>query len=288
MMPNIGHIQYLVLWVGLSASLQYCDCFLSPSGQERYAVASRPRMQLAAEKITLIFSADFDLKTEMFPSNDEDELIEFFRSTDLRNHFLSGGGRAEIEVIDWTTQLVNMWEEASERLYGIESLPIKENGDTIISSISTTNFPGVQLTTTVFMGTKLLQDSDGFPYYRCILIADKRQLSGLPPAVWLFNKLTGSTPDIEYNPVSGGVDSEISLIREMNGEYVLSYVGSVKVTTEFPKGLIKILPTSKESMEQQGSMSIRKAVEKDIINCMDTVIQKFQSWRAKTAIDSVS
>jgi hypothetical protein len=278
-MQTILSFRSLLVFLGVLVTPNYCNCF-SYRNTGNGAIASRQTTHFAAvERETLLFSAEFDLKSDSLPSNDSIVVSDFLRSPTLRDHFLSGGGRLKTEPIDWTPELENLWVDASERVYGINSLPRNKNDDKIISSVAIIKFPGLKLTNTVFTGSMLLEDIDGFPYYRNVMIADRRKVSGLPPAVWLFNKVTGANPEIEFNPVSGGVESTLSVCKDTNGDFAIRYVASVKIATHFPKKLMQILPASKEKMEEQGSFSIRKAIEKDILHCRDTVIEHFESWQ---------
>ena len=156
--------------------------------------------------------------------------------------------------------------------------------------------------------------------YHTLLIAEQRQAMGPAPLVWLYNQLTGgeskrikqqqqsitegipSDGELETSSskssnsrtgeASGYAISRIYIMEERPdsdgtaaaGEYYykIGFECTVEVMVQFPRLLLKLLPVSKEKMEQQGSLSVKKAVEKDILKAIESTTQAFDEWKATT------
>jgi hypothetical protein len=244
---------------------------------------SRTATRLFVEKETLIFSVHLDKLSDKIPSNDANEVNSFCRSKECRNHFLSAGGKSAICEEERNEALEELWKQSSEKWYGDTSMPDFENGDCVISTVTTVQFPGMKLLNTVYNGVKLLEDSNGNPYYKCLMVADKKKPVGAPPVVWIYNKLVGTDSKAEYSPASGKAQSSVSIV-EIDGGHAIRFVCDVEIIVSFPKILMKILPSSKESIEEQGSASVRKAVEKDVINCLELTVEAFEKWNSSKII----
>ena len=154
--------------------------------------------------------------------------------------------------------------------------------------------------------------------YHSVLIAEQRHVTGPAPLVWLYNQLTGGErqrikqqqppatnassqngeSDRRRNGSSTGEASGYAVSRiyltkdqppqqqESPGEYSYYKIGfdcTVEVLVQFPRFLLKIMPVSREKMEQQGSLSVKKAVEKDILHAIESTTMAFEEWKATTA-----
>jgi hypothetical protein len=164
------------------------------------------------------------------------------------------------------------------------------------------NFPGLALTSNAYIGSRLLQSLDddhgsgesavttltGYPVYEFVLIRDEQTAKGFPPAVWLFNKLTGSASSSKKKAKkdvlneSGGKRrktsprtlSHVSVVSSNNGgtddddELRFQFKVNFEINLSFPKVLLKILPMSKTKAEQEGSLAIQKTLNKDLTKVM--------------------
>ena len=108
--------------------------------------------------------------------------------------------------------------------------------------------------------------------------AEKLEPKGVAPVVWIFNELTGNNErktGAFYPPRQTKARSLVRVEDTIDGSLVLRFDLILRVTIEFPAVLVKILPSSKEKMEEQGSTSILKTVSKDIEMAMQVAYDAF-------------
>lgn len=239
----------------------------------------RSRIAAALNKETLTFSADFAFVSEPFFVADRSDVISFFKKDETRDLLLSAGGKRSAEAVTLTPELIEMWKICCNTFYGPESLP-GEN-DIAIAAVSDIQFPGLKMITTVCSGSKALstRSNEDLPMYEFVLIADKFEVQGAAPVVWIFNKLTGSKAEDsqEFGLTKTRARSRVSLIETENSNYAFQFALEMQVKVEFPKVLVKIMPTTKEKMEEQGSNAILKAVKQDIIDAITETRNSFVS-----------
>lgn len=232
-------------------------------------------LRLSAEKETLNFSASIETSSTPLDTVSLDVLAEFLKTTLCRDHFLSAGGTSKCIEVDLTPELVELWRECSLR-YGLDLLP--GEGDAIVLGESCLQLPGLRMVNNVFTGVKLVVGNN-MPFYEFLLIGERRQVYGPPPLVWLFNQMTGNSAESEdvVKPTTTKVLSILS-ITDASDNPCFTFECNAEVIVEFPKFLLKILPASKEKMEEQGAASIKKAIERDINKAVSTVNDAFLKW----------
>lgn len=244
--------------------------------------SSLKRTALNAEKETITFSAVFDLMSDTLPTTDENEAYTFCRSKHCRDHFLSAGGKSNVIEVEWSDALASKWRAAADKSYGIESLPNLTEGDCLVACTTSSSFPPLKLMNTAYCGVKILEDSNRVPIYKVYLVADKRTPVGPAPAVWIYNKLNGADSDDEFSPTNGNAITSVSVKKGNDGGYAIHFTCKIEIVLEFPKLLLKILPASKEKIEEQGSASIKKSIEKDINFALMTTKEAFHSWKSQS------
>lgn len=182
-----------------------------------------------------------------------------------------------------TEQFKGYWEDICKHFHS-DSLP--SDNDKLIAVATEVKFPGLKLVTTSVSGVKeLYSDDDDGRYLKgleILLVAEKSEPKGAAPIVWLFNKLTANNDrekGVFYPPKQSKARSLICAEPLEDGSLTLSFTLDMQVTIEFPSVLMKILPSSKEKMEQQGSASILKTVSKDIDMAMLVAYEKFVEER---------
>ena len=232
-------------------------------------------LRLSAEKETLKFVANIKTTSEPLESVTIHDLSEFLTTTTCRNLFLSAGGTAKCDEVGLTPELEQIWRDLCET-YELDHLPAE--GDAVVSSDSVLQFPGLKMVNHVYTGVKL-NLCKSLPFYEFLLIGERRQVFGLPPVVWIFNQLTGNSADNEeiVKQPSGKVLS-ILTISDTGENPCFSFDCSAEIKVEFPKFLVKILPASKEKMEEQGTASVKKAIENDIYKAVNSVNDAFFDW----------
>jgi hypothetical protein len=264
-------LQLMLVWAW---GLSHAQSFV----QERISFAPRKHaatLQAEKQKETLKFGADLKFTSESLSDAKVEDVAAFFRRKECLDLILGAGGTRPVKELTATPQLKKMWLEACDHF---ESAP-PEDGDPILSTDTVISLPGITLTNTVINGVKLLEDEKGLPMYETVLIADKRTASGPKPIVWLYNQLTGTgqANDDEFSPPQARVISRAS-ITEKNGEFFFNVQVLFRIVVEFPAILVRILPTSKEKMEEQGANSISKGIAKDVEISIDALRKAFLSW----------
>ena len=224
----------------------------------------------AGGKCTLQFRADIQTESSVLPYSTRESVEAFFTCPDNRNLFITAGGKREyekLEILD-TDILLASWT----RICAQEGNAIPDKSDEIFTvKTGGMSFPGLTLETRATMGIKLVEKESG-PTYEVTLIGDDRKVKGLPPVVYIFNKLTGGGGG-GAGEESGSSDnvSTTKIICEFNPESSnVTFKTSTQFTINirFPSILMKIIPTSKEKAEEQGSQAITKAVGKDVEQSM--------------------
>jgi len=202
------------------------------------------------------------------PPESERELEHLLLGDDTIIDILHGAGN---EVLcapqDITLSNVDAWKRECE-FFGAKA-PSLANGDKVFLVTTGIDFPGLRILSRSFIGVKGLTPTRDppFPYpgLEIVLIKDEQEVEGTPPLRWIFNKLTGS---------SGGDKGEQS-VRSFNRvtiepssdgkKMTFQSKVSLEIGVQFPAIFLKLLPVSKEKAEEQGSASISKELDKDIV-----------------------
>jgi hypothetical protein len=252
--------------------------FASPLLLEATATREKRTVEKAQQdrKATLKFCSDFDFKSDPIPAHFKKDLVEYFCRHECRDLFVSSGGIKTVQKLPMSQDLVQLWEEACDKYYGPYALPNKED-DTIFTVTTQVPFPWLTVELTNCSGAKLIISEDGIPEYQFYYIGEKKSANGSAPMVWLYEKLTGSssTPKNDvFLPPSGKANSRV-YITESDGACYINFDVDFWVKATFSRLLLRILPTSKAKMEQQGSASISKLIAKEVPEAVCAVREMF-------------
>jgi hypothetical protein len=214
-------------------------------------------------KCTLQFRADINTESNVLSYSSKDEVQAFFTCPNNRNLFITAGGKREYQKLEISPDILADWA----RICASEGNTIPNASDEVFTvKTGGMSFPGLTLETRATMGIKLVEMESG-PTYEVTLIGDDRKVKGLPPVVYIFNRLTGggsgsgSSNNISTTKIICEFDTENSnVIFKTSTQFIIN--------VRFPSILMKIIPTSKEKAEEQGSQAITKAVGKDIETSM--------------------
>lgn len=218
---------------------------------------------------SLVFHTDCTLRSDPLPlshHHDKQALFSFFQQESTRNLLVSGGGRRPCRQVPVTPQIETLWKRACDAYYGPERLP--QPSDVAMATETETSFPGFTFQTLVLNGCKLYNSNSKAtsPSYEFCLIGDRKTLRGSPPIVWLVQKLTGHTPQNDFQLSETRAISRVSIVDNM-------FQIDIQLTTtvHFPKLFLRLLPASKEKVEERGTQSVTKAVVKDAGNALSAV-----------------
>jgi len=240
-----------------------------------YATATEIETKTAP---TLLFSSDMILEVDPVPKISPDKVVEFFKIGENRNTAVSGGGKNPVETIEMTPELMAQWKKLAKENGGEEP----ESTDVFLSvTTGGINFPGLKLKSQALIGSKLVLEST-YPEFQFTLLGSENTAEGLPPVVWIYNKLTGAGQ--EGGESSQETSSFTRVVVMPNGndkELIIKADCSLSVGVNFPKILMKILPVSKEKAEEQGSEAISKTIQKDLTASMELFREKFIAFASQ-------
>lgn len=207
------------------------------------------------------------------PAASPQAIFEFFQDPAQRNCMVSAGNERQIEEVQDSGTLLDLWKSRSRELGATEP----DESDVVLRAVTgAMRFPGLTLTSEAYVGAKLLEHSaDEYPVYEFSLLFDKQRVEGFKIAVWIFNKLTGADDEASENKAVTRSLSKATAITTENGEIVFQVTITFTIQVFFPKILLRILPVSKEKAEQQGSAAIRKVLEKDLNKAMRVLRQQY-------------
>lgn len=237
----------------------------------------------------LVFRVDYERKSDALPKGTtSQELSNFLANESNREIFLSAGNSRPFQYLEMTPQFKQYWRDACNHF---SSTCLPDDDDKLIAVDAEVKFPGMKLVITSLQGVKelppLKKNTDrggrgggGTKAYEVLLVGEKLQPRGAPPVVWLYNKMTGNDKRAKnefYPPQQTRIRSVITGTELDDGELALSFRLNLRITVEFPRLLLKLIPTSKEKAEEQGSKSVLQAVSKDVDRAMQAAFDAFIS-----------
>jgi hypothetical protein len=229
------------------------------------------------EETTLTLQGEITISSNPVLKVSDDELSEFFRTPSNRNLLITGGGERPCSEIEATLDILDDWKRQCLSLSACEP---NEN-DSILSVVSPgIKFPGLKVESVAMVGVKFIDERQA-PRYEFVLLANDQKASGLAPAVWIFNKLTGKNDDDDNDNDGKENNSKIKSLstvtyqelveEEDNGgntNIVFQTTSFLSIGIKFPKFLLKILPGDKKTIEERGGKSIIKTLDKDVVQSM--------------------
>jgi len=229
------------------------------ASSESTAESSNERIE-DSSNAELKFVAQINTESSALPYTSKDDVISFFKSSQNRNMFITAGGKRECQRQSLTPEILRDWTEIC-RKEGMA--PPDETDEVFVVKTGGVQFPGLTLEASAIMGVKLTEDGTD-PKYVVTMIGDERKAKGLPPVVYIFNKLTGGGSKNGSSANLSFTDIVCEFIDGDEPKVVFKTDTRFVITVKFPAFLMKILPTNKEKAEEQGSQAIKKAVSKDV------------------------
>jgi hypothetical protein len=264
----------------LSVALLICGTKIESFVVRRphFLSTARVATSLHAGKGTLIFTGDCVFKSEPVTGCTREQITEFFSKPETQLFLISAGGKREaVRYPTLTPDLQELWTNTCDKTntYGSNYLPAVN--DQAVAAQAIIQFPGLQLITTTLNGVKTRNDASGLPEYVFLVVGEKKSVSGTAALVWIYNKLTGTNKDDpdQFTLPDATATSVVSIVEEGDESYTFMFNLEIQVKVEFPSALLKILPTSKEKMEEQGSAAVLKAVSLDIVDSLTATREEF-------------
>lgn len=155
-------------------------------------------------KAALEINGSFTLESEPIPAKSLDAALkEVFLSEKVRDLLISGGGTQSLVHQEMTPEYLRLWNGLiSER---IPDAHRPSPSDALLLTKVEIKFPGLVVATESLTGVKQMEDLEtGLPFYEYCLLSQKQHAGGLPPAVWLFQQVTGNAQRLkgDFYPTS--------------------------------------------------------------------------------------
>ena len=256
------------------------------------------------DKSALVFTGDCTLQSEAFPihertmPNYQKTLLAFVQQTEIRNLLLTAGGRRPCRNVPITPEIQTLWEQANQKH------AYNHCTETLHAAMATdteAQFPGFKIITTVLNGCRILvpetTTNGRVPVYEFCLMGDKKRIVGLPPVVWLVRKLMSMPEDSDQFQLSETrAKSTISIVPALPPHLQGSDASYWKkrqdrldrsawlafkldlefaISVEFPRVLLRLLPTSKSKVEERGTNAVSKSVQKDAADALQIVRERW-------------
>jgi hypothetical protein len=229
-------------------------------------------MATPQEETSLILKGAITTHSESLAVVSKDQLTKFFRNPLHRNLLVSGGGERPVQEVEITEDLLENWK-AQCLSHGVDP---PDCNDSILSVVSRgIEFPGLRVKSTANVGVKFVENETA-PRHEFVLLGTKEKASGLPPVVWIYNKLTGADKkDGEGDNSNAKSLSTVTYEATSDGKIKFRTKAFLQIGITFPKVLLKILPGDKATIEEKASSSIEKTLKKDVVQSMKAYEQAY-------------
>ncbi|EEC50589.1 predicted protein [Phaeodactylum tricornutum CCAP 1055/1] len=225
------------------------------------------------DQSSLTFRCDIQYTSEVLPECGKEEAAAFLFRPETRDLLLSAGGSRLVKEVLVTPEIKGMWVEACQRYYSQEDFP--EKGDKVMVVGTEIKFPGLKLMIKALSGVKAYSTDDGLYIYKFYSIAEKQQVEGALPVVWLFNQITGAKDKPNgFGPSNAWSKTCVSIV-ELGAGTAYNFDCTFEIKMQFPATLLRLLPASKEMVEEQSSITIRNTLFKDIVKAVDASHKAF-------------
>jgi len=257
------------------------NCRLSSSHRTAFTILrAKNEYDDREEETTLTLRGQISVDSADLPKTSIEDVVEFFRTKTYRDLLVTGGGERPCSEIKLTPIQLNDWRSRCSALGACQP---NEN-DSILSIVSRgIQFPGLKVESNALIGVKYVESEEeeiqriddraekiSIPRYEFVLLANEQVVSGLAPAVWIFKKLTGADKNGGDENSKFDSLSTVTCKENKNGNIVFRTEALLSIGVTFPKFLLKILPGDKKTIEERGSKSIIKTLEKDISQSMNS------------------
>ncbi len=251
--------------------------------------------------VSVTFKASKRACTDPLPMPPPKHSIDdFFKQH--RNLLFSAGATIR-EIEDPDDELMELfWRESQAGRIRSHLPPRDETAITRIVEVynPAMQFLGIKLHSVVIVGTQLLKGYDsegniipsrtylGFPEFQFTLLGSRFSAEGPRPLVWLFNKITRRQESTDFAGSASHPENIRSIVTRgftriwsevvADGKIIFCTDARLESQISIPRLLTRLLPMSLDKMEEKGSKTLQKAIEKDIAPAMERCSKAFQEW----------
>lgn len=259
------------------------------------------KTETETETAKLVFNADCSLLSEPCTAPSRESLVSFFQKPETAQLLMTAGGKRAARTVPASPAILELWEGAcAAHNYGTECRP--REGDVARTTQVEAHFPGFTVRTTVLVGTRVGRDEKtGLPLFETCLIGDRKQTTG--PLAWLFHKLTNhrtaqhqqqQQQDETFQPSETKTKSRISIVEsqpDAGGSsdnssqriYQFKFDSEFETRVEFPRWILRLLPASKQRVEERGAKIMRRIVSSDGVSAIAAVRDAFLAEQQQAA-----
>lgn len=246
-----------------------------------------------ASKGQLKFNASVDYLTRSvpLPCTRNKDVVDFFQ-TDAYLLLPAGTNNKIAGVKPATPQQLKRWKEEAKWMRAATP----EEGDQVLELSVTTPFLVFTVHVVATIGFKLVLPSPGkeqqSPEYQFIWIDHKFYAEGPPPLVFLFDKIAGLdrgrrsgndsavTRDRagKFEQPNHGIYRVKSVVSDDGTRMAFALRMASELTLKFPKALLQILPVEKKIIEEKGSRSLNKSMQRDLPPGIEAFREAYLEW----------
>jgi hypothetical protein len=225
----------------------------------------------------LTFSAKTSLTSKPLKNSSPAKLLEFFKKAEHRDLIVTRGSDKPAEEVELTAELLQQWREACDV---VGSKYPCEDDIVVITKAEGMRFLGLHVTNVSKVGVKLLVEKEtSIVTYEFTNIQDEQIVTGLPLAVLTFNILTGAGQNDAERRTKTYFVSRLSYGNSVKqDEIVLKDESVLSVAITVPSFLSKILPKNLKKVEQKGSASIQKVLDKEVKKAFVAFEEAYEKW----------
>jgi hypothetical protein len=240
-----------------------------------------------ATRTTLNLKGEISVTSNPLPRTSDEKLVEFFQTAACRNLLVSGGGERPCSEVEMTPELLDDWRSRCVSLGARRP----DERDSILAVVSRgIQFPGLHVRSVATVGVKYVDERDDrgrdgdvgrpgrsdrrTPRHEFVLLKNDSTASGLPPAVWIYNKLTGA----DKNRDNSSFKSLSTVTYEAKDDSVVFKTKAfLSIGLTFPKFLLRILPGDKSVIEEKAGKSVQNTLDKDVVQSMQAYEEAYLS-----------
>ena len=239
-------------------------------------------------------------------------LIQFFESTEKRDHLLRGSGNIEVYEPDdkaissvfpslirrWKLERSRFGEDIASSEYDVSFLDLIVETKFLVFNIFVKAIIGFKLIYTPFDNDDIehAEEVDWEPEYEFLLLAEDFRADGPPPLVFIFNQLTGKGAEPTTYKLSNDMHLHHAYLKvnarlhndEASGKEKVTFQSAsrAEIALQFPSLLLKIIPVPIEIIEREGSRALLKNMKKDVVSGVSNFRRAFVEWADQQYYDN--
>jgi hypothetical protein len=214
----------------------------------------------------LTFTARFGTDSKSVAAASPEVILEYFQNPEN----LSFGASMPSIKVNPTPELLDKWNNACRALGASQP---NENDKILQVRTVGVSIPGLTVEWSACIGTKLIMQADtSLPAFEFVLIEDQSSARGIPPLVYIYDKITGSRNGEQQTSKSNRETrfiSRIGMKKTKNEQLmVFSCGGTMVINFKIPAPLMIFVRQDKQKSEDRMSKIIGKTIDKQMLKSL--------------------